>query len=955
MKTLRRATGLLLVLAMLLSAAAGAASFSDVKQQADYAQATELLSELGLLTGYEDGTFHPEATITRAEACAVVYRMLTGSTQATAFQGIAWFKDVAANNWAGGYIGYCTEQGIVTGYPDGSFQPDATITIAEMVTMVVRALGLDRDESGKALLMTYPVSYLLAAQEQGVLGDLDLTAQDPADRGTVALLIYHAIFDAQYRRGGTVAGQGYRTLAESAYHLEAFDAYVAAYAGYNFLADDDLSTAAGELLLYLPESGTYLRADFALDSPRDLLYRSVKVFRNSQTGELAAVIRSSENAALTLNADAFSYDATNNRITVGNQTYSLDLKDYTVNYDSELASALSLRRLLSLAGTKTAAAFTFLSNDTDSGTFDALIVTLYSLGEIDYTGSDEVEGRVVLTQQGLAISGITAGGTALDKHSFQISLAEATLTGDSIKTGDHVMMWYDPAGEIWQMRRIGQVTGTYSSKNEEEGTYTINASPYTFLSKDDAFAYDGQTLVPLSLGDQVQAWKLPGFGYLFDAASYQPMPEGEELYLITAMGSETTDRYGTQTTYYLTAWNSAGKEVELVVLADAVVTGRPDGQTEPVNTSFLSATQADSGSARKLTETYVSALQAIEGLQSGRQLFVARLVVNAGGKVIAITAVDTAFSAERQFAGETGSAAKKYSEASGLLTFSNSSKNLITEQTVSFFWDDEKQQATVYAGAFPAEARNSCIVKYYDDDQAFDPLIAALFWGEPSSLEKAGLHIGLILDWELVPSEENSNLVCLQYVIACDGAIATYRTGPGEAKLLDQLASAFPRVQETSYAADYAEQPMVFETDVEGRILLKPDETVTLDNYLQTFQPAAEYDNQTDEKNQLWGAVTAVATTGDAAVISLQVTGPGGVQTAYRLPVAEDAAVFLVIGEQQSETIAWQDVTLGSITQVKAGSSQYARTAFVLLSTDPDDPEVSITTIFFFQVKNAFF
>ena len=81
--------------------------------------------------------------ITRAEACAVIYRMLSGKTSGANYTGDTKFPDVTASNWASGYVNFCVQLSIVAGYPDGNFYPDKTITYAEYTTMLVRALGLD--------------------------------------------------------------------------------------------------------------------------------------------------------------------------------------------------------------------------------------------------------------------------------------------------------------------------------------------------------------------------------------------------------------------------------------------------------------------------------------------------------------------------------------------------------------------------------------------------------------------------------------------------------------------------------------------------------------------------------------------------------------------------------------------------------------------------------------------
>ncbi|MGE5572909.1 MAG: S-layer homology domain-containing protein [Bacteroidota bacterium] len=94
------------------------------------------LVDEGIIAGYPDGTFKPENPVTRAEFAKVVARAF-----AIRPTGEPKFRDIEAN-WAKAYITALAEAGIVSGYPDGTFKPDRHITRAEMVTMLVRVVKL---------------------------------------------------------------------------------------------------------------------------------------------------------------------------------------------------------------------------------------------------------------------------------------------------------------------------------------------------------------------------------------------------------------------------------------------------------------------------------------------------------------------------------------------------------------------------------------------------------------------------------------------------------------------------------------------------------------------------------------------------------------------------------------------------------------------------------------------
>ena len=89
------------------------------------------------LVGYADGTFGPECNMTRAEVTTMFARLLTEQIEADKTYS-STFNDVAKGCWAANYIGYMQQFGIVTGYTDGSFRPDAPVTRAEFAAIASR-------------------------------------------------------------------------------------------------------------------------------------------------------------------------------------------------------------------------------------------------------------------------------------------------------------------------------------------------------------------------------------------------------------------------------------------------------------------------------------------------------------------------------------------------------------------------------------------------------------------------------------------------------------------------------------------------------------------------------------------------------------------------------------------------------------------------------------------------
>lgn len=117
-------------------------SFSDVPTDAWYAKAVNTLSSLGMLGGYPDGTFRPDAPITRAEFAAIALAFAYDPASASCS-----YTDVSTSAWYYTYVAQATTYGWIGGYPDGSFRPNNSITRAEVAVIVNNMLGRDADES----------------------------------------------------------------------------------------------------------------------------------------------------------------------------------------------------------------------------------------------------------------------------------------------------------------------------------------------------------------------------------------------------------------------------------------------------------------------------------------------------------------------------------------------------------------------------------------------------------------------------------------------------------------------------------------------------------------------------------------------------------------------------------------------------------------------------------------
>ena len=117
--------------------------YPDVASTAWYANQVGYMQTLGVLSDYSrDGRFRPDDPVTRAE-----FATLAAHFDNLTLTSINNFSDVSAGHWAVKYINSAAAKGWITGYPDGTFKPEANITRAEVVTLVGRMLDRTADSS----------------------------------------------------------------------------------------------------------------------------------------------------------------------------------------------------------------------------------------------------------------------------------------------------------------------------------------------------------------------------------------------------------------------------------------------------------------------------------------------------------------------------------------------------------------------------------------------------------------------------------------------------------------------------------------------------------------------------------------------------------------------------------------------------------------------------------------
>lgn len=193
------------ILAAILTAAsasciafAGDIDYSQWNSQANYPQdivgtplftSVKYLIDHKILTGYPDGTFKPDNTITRAEVAVALAKATNRTSNLEAMANKNTFQDLSGYDWAKGYIYTVADAGIFKGISGASYAPGKNISYAELITALVRmnpSAASVVESSG-----TWPTNYIQYVEMYNYLGDVTVTDWNaPATRGDTAKLIY---------------------------------------------------------------------------------------------------------------------------------------------------------------------------------------------------------------------------------------------------------------------------------------------------------------------------------------------------------------------------------------------------------------------------------------------------------------------------------------------------------------------------------------------------------------------------------------------------------------------------------------------------------------------------------------------------------------------------------------------------------------------------------------------
>ena len=222
MRNLKKILALVLALVMSFSLMATANAFTDSdKINGTYEEAVEVLSALKVFQGYENGSFVPQGSITRAEVATIIYRIVTGDVadkQVGIYADYNKFNDVKSTSWYAGYVNFCANAEYIKGYDAKTFGPNDPVTGYQALAMILRAVGYDKN--GEFTGTGWQTQTAAVGKKLGITDNVsEGTLGVAATREVVAEILFRSILVPQVEY--TVAF-GYQSIGQVSIGYETF-------------------------------------------------------------------------------------------------------------------------------------------------------------------------------------------------------------------------------------------------------------------------------------------------------------------------------------------------------------------------------------------------------------------------------------------------------------------------------------------------------------------------------------------------------------------------------------------------------------------------------------------------------------------------------------------------------------------------------------------------------------
>ena len=362
------------------------AAFTD---QADIkaTDAVNMLSSLGVITGYTDGSYQPNKVVTRAEMAKMIFVVRNNKIDDSAYQSNYSKLTDISNHWAKGYIKFCESQGIIAGKGNNKFDPDSPVTGVEAAKMLLVVSGYDSAKAGLTG-SAWRTNVLKYAGAAGILDDVNSALEQGLPRQYAAQMIYNTLdvnrvkWSEDSKSFDDILNGGVKETVGSAYMGLSYD-----YGTLTSIDKDSLTIKVDHNYdadnYHDKNSVTFTKVG---EDYTSLLGQKVKVlFKDGKTNSVLGVYPTSDNTAYTVNQADVDTDAS--KIKVNNTKLSLDSNGATVYVDGVETGKWT--KAADFKDEKSADVLTLIDSDDDND-IDTVYVKTYTVGKVTYASSSSI-------------------------------------------------------------------------------------------------------------------------------------------------------------------------------------------------------------------------------------------------------------------------------------------------------------------------------------------------------------------------------------------------------------------------------------------------------------------------------------------------------------------------------------------------------------------------------------
>ena len=499
---LKKVLALVLAFACAFTMFAGAAftDSADIKAT----EAVDTLTALGVIDGFEDGSFQPNGTVTRAQMAKMIYVARTGSTNADSYKSATTsFTDIGSH-WAAGYIKYCQANNIIAGKSATKFVPDATVTGVEAAKMLLVTMGYQPAKCGLTGA-GWDQKTIGLASENKLLDDVNADLYSALPRQYAAQIIYNTLnadrvvwstdangFDWYTDRGGNR-----ETVGEKYLDLTTYEATLSGTGKYGSTKDHmEIKDITKENNNSVNITGPK-KFDFSEDLS-DMMYQRVKVMTGKNDKVLG--VYTLDDSVVTANTADVGTDGA--KIKIDGTKYSLQGDTVNVYENGATTAVAKTAAQFKTTYQYTGSVVTFSDSD-DNGKFDTAVVTKPTVGKVTSVSS----------------ASIVAGGKTY-------KFADDNIV-DGLKKDDYAVVVPNLFNDNNDITKADVVEGAYNGVKTNEVRVASN-----WYKTDDASAL----MSGISSGNTVQLFVANGVA--FDAKKITGTGSGEpDMALFVESGS----------------------------------------------------------------------------------------------------------------------------------------------------------------------------------------------------------------------------------------------------------------------------------------------------------------------------------------------------------------------------------------------------------------------------------